>query len=327
MIFFLISTLLATPFQIPQIQQLLNSISTACQIYAPETSIGKHIRAVFPSSQYLPPLTSYASQASGLFSALRKDSFASMEEFNAFIANILWESICLSTKEESCGSSCPDAPFQGRGYIQITGRANYQEFANFVGNQAIMTNPALVATEESLSWESAIFFWARNCKGITSVGAGTMCVNSPECSASSTSSTRYFQFAPFYRLFLGQSLGLGSDTTFDSMTACSQMNIGLDQSWIDFCNFHGNDKSVNCPYAFGSANTVVGSAPGPIPERTNSSVLSASSSFTSPTESQTKPVKETQHPTLDPNSTPSPTSSGTNLANHFLSLALWILTQ
>jgi hypothetical protein len=259
--FALITFIAATPFQIPQTDALFTSISTACQIYAPATTIGKHIRAVFPS-QTLPPLTSYASQASGLVAALKADTFGSMEEFNAFLANVLWESICLSTKTESCGTSCPDAPYQGRGYIQITGQANYQAFANFVGNQGIMTNPDIVATDESLSWGSAIFFWTSNCKGASSVGAGTMCVNSPECAASSTSSSRYFQFAPYYRLTLEQNLGLGSDTTTDSRTACAQMNVGLDQSWMDFCRFHGNDKSVNCPFVVGNPNPVVGSAPG-----------------------------------------------------------------
>lgn len=50
--------------------------------------------------------------------------------------------------------------FRGRGAIQLTGRANYQAFANHINNQEIMANPDLVATE--FAFESAIFFFDRN---------------------------------------------------------------------------------------------------------------------------------------------------------------------
>ena len=256
----LISGIWATPFEIPSKAQLATGISLACQIYVPESEIGSHIRAIFTSGQSLPPLVSYDTQISGLQSALRSDSFGSLEEFNAFLANVLWESICLTAKTESCGSSCSSAPFQGRGYIQLTGQSNYQAFADYLGRQDIMTNPDQVATDETLAWSSALFFWYRTCQGITSVGDGNRCVNSPECDASSSKSPVYFQFAPVYRLKLGGALGFGSDTSANSRTACNQMNINLLQTWVDFCNYHGSDKSINCR-RIGAVDTVVGSAP------------------------------------------------------------------
>jgi putative chitinase len=50
--------------------------------------------------------------------------------------------------------------FRGRGALQLTGRSNYQLFANYLNNQNIMQNPDLVATE--FAFESAMFFFDRN---------------------------------------------------------------------------------------------------------------------------------------------------------------------
>lgn len=50
--------------------------------------------------------------------------------------------------------------FRGRGAIQLTGKANYQNFANHIKNQDIMTNPDLVASD--YAFESAMFFFDRN---------------------------------------------------------------------------------------------------------------------------------------------------------------------
>ena len=116
-----------------------------------------------------------------------------------------------------------------------------------------MQNPELVATDESLAWASAIQFWthANGCKGSQSVGRALMCVNSPECTASSESSSVYFQFAPYYRLVIGNSLSatLGaSNTTQDSRSSCPQMALSEGQVWGDFCRFRTNPVSVNCPF-------------------------------------------------------------------------------
>lgn len=50
--------------------------------------------------------------------------------------------------------------FRGRGALQTTGKSNYQQFANYLKNQEIMTNPDLVATD--YSFESALFFFEKN---------------------------------------------------------------------------------------------------------------------------------------------------------------------
>jgi putative chitinase len=50
--------------------------------------------------------------------------------------------------------------FKGRGALQLTGRDNYQAFANYINRPDIMTNPDLVATE--LAFESALWFFDKN---------------------------------------------------------------------------------------------------------------------------------------------------------------------
>ena len=49
--------------------------------------------------------------------------------------------------------------FRGRGYIQLTGKANYEKFAKFIGEDCI-ANPDLVATKYPLA--SAAFFFDSN---------------------------------------------------------------------------------------------------------------------------------------------------------------------
>jgi putative chitinase len=50
--------------------------------------------------------------------------------------------------------------FRGRGAIQLTGKSNYQNFANHIKKDEIMTNPDLVASD--YAFESALFFFDRN---------------------------------------------------------------------------------------------------------------------------------------------------------------------
>jgi putative chitinase len=50
--------------------------------------------------------------------------------------------------------------FRGRGAIQLTGKENYQAFADKIGRPEIMDNPDLVAT--TYSFESAMFFFNKN---------------------------------------------------------------------------------------------------------------------------------------------------------------------
>ena len=50
--------------------------------------------------------------------------------------------------------------FRGRGALQLTGKANYEAFAKYLGTNEVMENPDLVATK--YSFESAMFFFEKN---------------------------------------------------------------------------------------------------------------------------------------------------------------------
>jgi len=71
------------------------------------------------------------------------------------------------------GSSESGEPwlYRGRGSLQVTGKNNYQEFADWILSPGVMNVPDLVAT--TYAFDSAIFFFNKNkvwdlCKGLSS---------------------------------------------------------------------------------------------------------------------------------------------------------------
>ena len=50
--------------------------------------------------------------------------------------------------------------YRGRGALQLTGKSNYQAFADYIGRPDVMDNPDLIAGE--LCFESALWFFDRN---------------------------------------------------------------------------------------------------------------------------------------------------------------------
>ena len=50
--------------------------------------------------------------------------------------------------------------YKGAGYIQLTGRSNYQQFANYIGDSRVMEGVTYVASK--YPWTSAGFWWHNN---------------------------------------------------------------------------------------------------------------------------------------------------------------------
>lgn len=72
------------------------------------------------------------------------------------IANLVYASR-MGNGDEASGDGYK---FRGRGALQLTGKDNYQAFADYLKKPEIMDNPDLVAT--TYSFESAIFFFDKN---------------------------------------------------------------------------------------------------------------------------------------------------------------------
>ncbi|ORY44521.1 lysozyme-like protein [Rhizoclosmatium globosum] len=234
---------------------LTQTVSDICNtLYAPGTTL----TAYWNGAGLQFTLPSYSAKMSSLAQALTlfPNALPTTDQTVSFLANILFESACLSTKEEA---QCVKDPgncvklygdnYWGRGYIQLTGKANYQAFADAIGRQDVVANPGLVASDETLAWASAVWFWKGNCKGASTVGDALMCINSLECS--SATSTMYFQFAPVYRLLIAQKLagavGVG-DASAKSVAVCPQMGTSLETAWDQFCKYHAGtpSESVTC---------------------------------------------------------------------------------
>ncbi|TPX54308.1 chitinase [Chytriomyces confervae] len=235
---------------------LITSLGSACNsIYGPDTRLGRHLAGLGISFNSPSP-AELQSKAEGLARAIElfPGTLQTQSEVVAFVANIVFESICLTAKEEI---QCLRDParcvalygeqFWGRGYVQLTGRANYEAFAVAINRPDVVTNPSLVATDETLAWSSAVWFWSNSCRSSRTVGSALMCINSPECG--SATSTVYYQYAPWYRLAIAQQLAssVGVDaSTQESIAACPQMGVDLNVGWSQFCQYHGNGASVTC---------------------------------------------------------------------------------
>ncbi len=90
------------------------------------------------------------------------------------LAQLLHESAGLTAKREirCISNGCPgdyetpscDAKqgqrYYGRGYIQLTWCANYRAASqDLFGNNSLVQNPDLVATNENYAWDTAFWFW------------------------------------------------------------------------------------------------------------------------------------------------------------------------
>ncbi|KAJ3400200.1 hypothetical protein HDU80_007190 [Chytriomyces hyalinus] len=192
---------------------LITSLGSACNsIYGPDTRLGRHLAGLGISFNSPSP-AELQSKAEGLARAIElfPGTLQTQSEVVAFVANIVFESICLTAKEEI---QCLRDParcvalygeqFWGSGFVQLSGRANYEAFAVAINRPDVVTNPSLVATDETLAWSSAVWFWSNSCRSSRTVGSALMCINSPECG--SATSTVYYQYAPWYRLAIAQQL-------------------------------------------------------------------------------------------------------------------------
>lgn len=71
------------------------------------------------------------------------------------------DQLAMESREDLGNNQSGDGfRFRGGGFIQLTGRANYQDFANFMGDQRVMQSASYVG--ENYPFTSAGFFWKNN---------------------------------------------------------------------------------------------------------------------------------------------------------------------
>ncbi|KAH0786145.1 N-acetylmuramoyl-L-alanine amidase CwlA precursor [Histomonas meleagridis] len=108
-----------------------------------------------------------------LNNCLSKFGITTQASIRHFMSQCAHESVLGTyTKEIASGSAYEgrkdlgntqkgDGPkFKGAGYIQMTGRANYQAFANYIGDQNVMQGVDYVA--KKYPWTSAGYWWYKN---------------------------------------------------------------------------------------------------------------------------------------------------------------------
>ena len=108
-----------------------------------------------------------------LNSCLERFQITTLPRIRHFISQCSHESACGKWTEEiadgtayegrkDLGNDQPgDGPrYKGAGYIQLTGRYNYQKFANFINDQNVMQGVSYVA--KKYPWTSAGYWWYAN---------------------------------------------------------------------------------------------------------------------------------------------------------------------
>lgn len=107
-----------------------------------------------------------------IWTEMAKNGITSKNEVAAFLSQIATETGDLKWLEEIASGAAYEGRrdlgntqpgdgrrFKGRGLIQLTGRANYERFAKYVGRPDILQNPQLVSQDPTLAVQSAIFYW------------------------------------------------------------------------------------------------------------------------------------------------------------------------
>lgn len=121
--------------------------------------------SIFPSANSFYTYDSFTA-AAGSFASFGTTS----NSIAAFLANVYHETAGLSDINESdppqdyCDSSYTQYPcatnqdYWGRGPLQITWNYNYGACGDAIG-QDLLANPGLVATDATVSWQTAMWFW------------------------------------------------------------------------------------------------------------------------------------------------------------------------
>ncbi|MEV6560346.1 chitinase [Nocardia sp. NPDC051756] len=165
--------------------------------------------AAVTSAGYPTPTTS---QYQGMCAAAPAGDVSSRKDLAQFLAQILWESDGLRSKEEYLAANDPAAVatayagpddngkvFYGRGYIQLAWADNYRAASQDIfGDDRLYRTPEVVAEDEYTAWAVSFWYWRARVAIAAGYGEGfgftTKAINGAlECSGDSTKAERRYK--------------------------------------------------------------------------------------------------------------------------------------
>ena len=149
-------------------------------------------------------------QYTNFVGGISKSGITSKRELAAFLAQILHESDGLQAREEyACkNNACPGqydsgpgGQYYGRGYIQLTWKANYEAASKALyGDDRLVQKPQSVAEDDAVAWAVSFNFWKTIVHPAPGVqdgkfGATTKAINGAlECGAPNEKAKKRFSY-------------------------------------------------------------------------------------------------------------------------------------
>ncbi|KAJ3061762.1 Chitinase 1 [Podochytrium sp. JEL0797] len=146
-----------------------------------------------------------------------------MQELALLVGNTAHESGAYKFTEEtackgvtSVTNECPYGLYHGRGFIQLSWKANYEAAAKALGNPQILSNPDIVKNDMSVNWATVQWYWTDSVQPVfaksgISLASSVMAINGPiECDSlggKGIASQRVQYVQCFETQFLGYSSG------------------------------------------------------------------------------------------------------------------------
>ncbi|KAJ3059963.1 hypothetical protein HDU98_004029 [Podochytrium sp. JEL0797] len=154
------------------------------------------------------------------------DESTGLKELALLVGNTAHESGAYKfTEETACKgvtsetNECPYGLYHGRGFIQLSWKANYEAAAKALGNPQILSNPDIVMNDMSVNWATVQWYWTDSVQPVfaksgVSLASSVMAINGPiECDSLGGKGIAS-QRVKYVQCFENQFLGYSSNSTW-----------------------------------------------------------------------------------------------------------------
>ncbi|KAJ3064723.1 hypothetical protein HDU98_011890 [Podochytrium sp. JEL0797] len=135
----------------------------------PQITVPGSVRDLIDENAFNKALTSCGINQPDLYAGLTKGFAAplsGLKELALLVGNTAHESGAYKFTEEiacagvtSVTAQCPYGLYHGRGFIQLSWKANYEAAAKSLGNPQILSNPDIVMNDMSVNWATVQWYW------------------------------------------------------------------------------------------------------------------------------------------------------------------------